>query len=258
MTQTTPLIGLATDVKTVEGKPFHCVGEKYINAVAQGAKGFPFLIPAIAEGEQMQALDDTFDLAEIIQGLDGIFLPGSVANVAPERYGQTLETHDLPSDPQRDATTLRIIHLAIEMDIPVLAVCRGFQEVNVALGGTLHQQVHEVDGYFDHREAPGSTAEQYKLAHDIHLVSGGILASLANTGIAQVNSLHGQGIDQLGEGLVVEAHAPDGLIEAFRLARDDRFLLGVQWHPEWMFNEIPLYASIFQAFGEAVRARQSS
>ncbi|PID45785.1 MAG: peptidase C26 [Proteobacteria bacterium] len=255
--QPIPYIGIPADVKSVEAKPFHCVGEKYINAVAHGAKGFPLLIPAIAAGEQLQALDSAFDLREVVSRLDGIFLAGSAANVDPSLYGQRLETPDLPQDPQRDQTTLPLIQLAIELDIPVLAVCRGFQEINVALGGTLHQQVHKVAGYMDHREDPNAPmAEQYDFAHDLHMTTGGLLASIAGTETTRVNSIHGQGIDQLAEGLVVEARAPDGLIEAFRLADDSRFMLGVQWHPEWLFDQIPFYGAIFQAFGDAIRLRQ--
>ena len=256
MTHSIPLIGMVADVKDVKGMPFHCVGEKYINAVAHGAQGFPFIIPALAEGEQMQALDSAFDLRAVLSKLDGLFLPGSVANVDPARYGAELETPDLPRDPQRDETTLKLIHLAIEMDIPILAVCRGFQELNVAFGGTLHQQVQEVEGYFDHREdSTSDIAGQYQMAHDIHLTPGGLLAKLAGAETTQVNSIHGQGINQLGDGLIVEARAPDGLIEAFRLDDENRFVLGVQWHPEWMFAQTPFYAAIFKAFGDAIRQR---
>ena len=256
MAGSVPFIGLPADVKTLEGKPFHSVGEKYINAVAHGAKCFPLLMPAIADGEQLLALDSVFDMRTVLSQLDGLFLPGSVANVDPRLYGAELETPDLPRDLQRDATTLKLIHLAIEMDIPILAVCRGFQEVNVALGGTLHQQVQSLEGYLDHREDPTlDTAGQYKFAHDIHLTPGGLLAELAGAEVTQVNSIHGQGIGKLADGLLVEARAPDGLVEAFRLDSSERFVLGVQWHPEWMFAEIPFYGAIFQAFGDAVRQR---
>jgi len=256
MSSAVPLIGLPMDVKTIEDKPFHAVGEKYINAVVHGAKGFPVMLPAMGEGKQLQAIGERFDLSDIVGQLDGLFLPGSVANMAPERYGQTQQTPDLPRDPQRDETTLQLVKLALEFKIPLLGACRGFQEINVALGGTLHQQVHTVPGYMDHREdAQASTEEQYQLAHEIQLAPNGLLASLANSEVVSVNSLHGQGIDRLAEGLEVEARAPDGLIEAFRLANTSHFVLGVQWHPEWRIDQHPFYASILTAFGDAVRQR---
>ena len=251
-----PLIGIPVDVKQLENKPFHTVGEKYINAVAHGSNGFPMLIPAITKGEQLEALDSRFDIKEIIQQFDGIFLPGSVANVDPVRYGQTQQTPDLPTDTQRDETTFQIIQLAIELEIPLLGVCRGFQEMNVFFGGTLHQEVHNVGPYFDHREDQTQSQEvQYQPIHDIHLNPEGILSKLAGVDTVQVNSIHGQGIDQLGEGLLIEATAPDGLIEAFSVSNSAAFTLAVQWHPEWKFSENPFYASIFKAFGDAVQKR---
>ena len=251
-----PLIGIPVDVKQLENKPFHTVGEKYINAVAHGSNGFPVLIPAIAKGDQLEALDSRFDIKEVLQQFDGIFLPGSVANVDPARYGQKQQTPDLPTDTQRDETTFKIIQLAIEQGIPLLGVCRGFQEMNVFFGGTLHQEVHNVEPYFDHREDQTQSQEvQYQPVHDIHLNPEGILSKLAGVDTVKVNSIHGQGIDQLGEGLLVEATAPDGLVEAFSAINSSAFTLAVQWHPEWNFSENPFYEAIFKAFGEAVKKR---
>ena len=251
-----PLIGIPVDVKQLEGKPFHTVGEKYINAVAHAAKVFPVLIPAISKGDQLEALDSQFDIKTVIQQFDGIFLPGSLANVNPERYGQSQQTPDLPTDFQRDESTFQLIHLAVELGIPLFGVCRGFQEMNVAFGGTLHQQVHEQDGYSDHREDQTRTQEQqYSLAHEITLNPEGVLAKISGLQTTQVNSLHGQGIDQLGKGLRVEATADDGLIEAFSLMDSANFTLAVQWHPEWKFKEHPFYEATFKAFGDAVKKR---
>jgi len=254
-----PLIGIPVDVKQLEGKPFHTVGEKYINAVAHGANGFPLLIPAITKGDQLEALDSRYDIRIILQQFDGIFLPGSLANVDPVRYGQTQQTPELPTDLQRDETTFQLILMAIELGIPLLGVCRGFQEMNVAFGGTLHQEVHNVGSYFDHREDQTQSQEvQYQPVHDIHLNPEGILSKLAGVDTVKVNSIHGQGIDQLGEGLLVEATAPDGLIEAFSKNNTSAFTLAVQWHPEWKFSENPFYEAIFKAFGEAVKKRHES
>ena len=156
----------------------------------------------------------------------------------------------------RDANTLNIVPLAIEMKIPVLAVCRGLQEVNVALGGSLHQKVHETPGFNDHREDKDAPLDvQYGPAHAIDLAPGGLLARIAGADVATVNSLHGQGIRTLAPGCVVEARARDGLIEAIRLDAPDPFLLAVQWHPEWKVRENPFYLGIFQAFADACRER---
>ncbi len=154
----------------------------------------------------------------------------------------------------RDATTLALIPRAIAPGLPVLAICRGFQEVNVAFGGSLFQKLHEATGFADHRENPDDPLEvQYAPSHEIRLTEGGLLASIAAGARVRVNSLHGKGVARLGDGLVVEAIAPDGAIEAFR--RDGGgFLLGVQWHPEWQVTRNPFYLGIFHAFGDACRA----
>jgi len=256
MKKTTPLVAIPVDVKDIGGRPFHAVGEKYINAVAYGAEAFPVLMPALSQGEQIKALNEHFDIDTLIQQYDGIFLTGSLANVNPELYGQKLETPDLPTDFQRDETTFQLIKAALKYDIPLLGVCRGFQEMNVVFGGTLHQKVQEQEGLMDHREDQNESYEiQYGLAHDIKLAPDGILSSLTTTSTVKVNSLHGQGIDKLGDGLVIEATAPDGLIEAFRVDDDSKFALAVQWHPEWKVEENVFYKSIFQVFGQAVLER---
>jgi putative glutamine amidotransferase len=147
--------------------------------------------------------------------------------------------------------------MAVARGLPVLGVCRGFQEINVALGGTLHQAVHDVPGFYDHRENSSvSLDEQYGPVHGVEFTPGGLLHTLTGMQGARVNSLHGQGVERLAPGLAVEARAPDGLIEAFRLERTEAFLLGVQWHPEWSFRNDPLSIAIFRAFGAACRARQ--
>jgi len=256
MKSSKPTVAIPVDVKDIAGRPFHAVGEKYINAVAFGANAFPVLLPALSQGEQIKALNEYFDIEELIQQYDGIFLPGSLSNVNPERYGQSQKTPDLPTDFQRDESTYQLIHAALKYDIPLLGVCRGFQEMNVAFGGTLHQKVHDQAEFMDHREDQSKSYDiQYDLAHDIHLTPNGILASLTDSETVRINSLHGQGVDKLGDNLVIEATAPDGLIEAFRVDDETKFALAVQWHPEWKVEEYPFYNAIFQAFGEAIRKR---
>jgi putative glutamine amidotransferase len=242
-----PWVGLPADRKLVGKHYTHSVGEKYIRAVVDGAGAMPVLIPS---------LSPPLPLRELLSGLDGLLLTGAYSNIEPHHYSDEPSFEGNLHDPERDATTLSLLPLAIEMKVPVLAVCRGFQEVNVALGGTLYQKVHETSGFDDHREdLDDPLDEQYAPAHSISLASGGLLAKIAGAENAMVNSLHGQGLRAPGRGLVVEAVAPDGLIEAVRLESKDTFLLAVQWHPEWKVKENPFYLGIFQAFAAACRAR---
>jgi len=241
-----PRVGLPTDHKQIGAHPFLAVGEKYVRAVVDGAGCLPLLVPT---------LDPVLPLREVLAGLDGLLLTGAVSNIEPHHYSDESSYEGNLLDPRRDATNLPLIPLAIEMGVPVLAICRGFQEVNVAFGGTLYQKVHEQPGFMDHRESKDDPLDvQYGPAHDIALVPGGVLAGLAGDTRATVNSLHGQGVRRLGEGLVVEAQAPDGLVEAFR-HDGPAFMLAVQWHPEWKVRENAFYLATFRAFGDACRAR---
>lgn len=241
-----PRVGLPTDHKQIGAHPFLAVGEKYVRAVVDGAGCLPLLVPT---------LDPVLPLRQVLDGLDGLLLTGAVSNIEPRHYSDEPSYEGNLLDPRRDATSLPLIPLAIEMGVPVLAICRGFQEVNVAFGGSLYQKVHEQPGFMDHRENKDDPLDvQYGPAHDVALVPGGLLATLVGDTRATVNSLHGQGVRRLGEGLVVEAQAPDGLIEAFR-HDGPAFMLAVQWHPEWKVAENPFYLAIFRAFGDACRAR---
>ncbi|WP_394695182.1 gamma-glutamyl-gamma-aminobutyrate hydrolase family protein [Pseudoxanthomonas japonensis] len=241
-----PRVGLPTDHKQIGAHPFLAVGEKYVRAVVDGAGCLPLLVPT---------LDPVLPLRQLLDGLDGLLLTGAVSNIEPHHYSDESSYEGNLLDPRRDATNLPLIPLAIEMGVPVLAICRGFQEVNVAFGGSLYQKVHEQPGFMDHRENKDDPLDvQYGPAHDVALVPGGLLATLVGDTQVTVNSLHGQGVRRLGEGLVVEAQAPDGLIEAFR-HDGSAFMLAVQWHPEWKVTENPFYLAIFRAFGDACRAR---
>jgi putative glutamine amidotransferase len=239
-----PLVGVPTDRKIIGPHPFLAVGEKYVRAVVDGAGCLPVLIPG---------LQPPLPPADLLKGLDGLLLTGAYSNIEPHHYSDEPSYPGNLHDPARDATNLALIPLAIELDLPILAICRGFQEVNVALGGSLHQKVHETPGYDDHREGADEDLDtQYAPRHAIALQPGGVLAAIAGGDQAQVNSLHGQGIARLAAGLSVEATAPDGLIEAYRRPASG-FLLAVQWHPEWRVRENPFYHGIFRAFGEACR-----
>jgi putative glutamine amidotransferase len=246
--QIKPLVGISTD-RTMRGAhPSHVVGEKYIAAVVDGAQALAVLLPALGERQKPE---------DVLSHVDGLLFTGSYSNVEPQHYGGHASARGTLHDPARDATTLPLMRAAIDAGIPVLAICRGFQEMNVVFGGTLHQSVHTVDGYADHRENKEDDLDvQYGPSHELHLVQGGLLQKLAGgASEARVNSLHGQGVERLGNGLTVEAHAPDGLIEAISVANARAFALGVQWHPEWKHANDALSTAIFRAFGAACRDR---
>ena len=229
--------------------PFHAVGEKYIAAVAEAADCLPLLIPV---------LETPLDVTEILARVDGIFFPGSPSNVEPVRYAGSASVTGTLHDPHRDATTLSLIPRAVASGVPVFGVCRGFQEMNVAMGGTLHQRVHEIEGLDDHREDKEQPLEvQYGPAHDVVLEPGSLLRRIAGQERVQVNSLHWQGVDRLAPDLSVEARATDGLVEAFRVRSSPSFALAVQWHPEWQVMSNPFSRALFAEFGKAARNKVS-
>jgi putative glutamine amidotransferase len=242
-----PVIGIAADRRMIGHHAFHQAGEKYLQAIADGAGGIPMLLPAWgASGDLEEALDH----------LDGIVLPGSPSNVEPHHYAGQPSMAGTLHDPQRDATTLALIPRAVALGVPLLGICRGFQEMNVAFGGTLLQRVHEVPGHLDHRDDETLELEvQYGPAHAVRLEPGGLLIELAGAPEIRVNSLHWQGVERLGEGLAVEARAPDGLIEGFQVRNARSFAVAVQWHPEWQAMSNPFSRALFAAFGDASRER---
>lgn len=252
-----PLIGVVADVLPGDKHIAHCVQEKYLDAVTAGSNAMALILPARIDTPG-GAWTDPSDVDAALDVLDGLFLGGAISNVAPEAYGAELIDPDSPADPARDHVSLALARAAVARGMPVLGVCRGFQEINVALGGTLHQAVHAQPGLSDHREdSVLDLAGQYGPAHDVAFTPGGMLHLSCGVGHARVNSLHGQGVDRLAPVLVAEAVAPDGLIEAVRLRDSESFLLGVQWHPEWAFREDALSLMIFRAFGTAARAYRS-
>lgn len=248
MTQNrTPIVLLPADSRQLGDHPFHVAGHKYVNAVVQAAHALPLIVPALGNDS---------DITALLEVADGILLPGAVSNVHPSHFDQPVRDPSLPLDPARDGLTLRLIRAAVDAGIPVLGICRGFQEINVAFGGSLHQAVHETVGMADHREPNTPLLEQqYAQVHTVRTVAGGKLAEMTGCSEFMVNSLHGQGVDRLGAGLVAEAYAPDGLIEAVSVAGAKTFALAVQWHPEWDVLNTPPYLAIFRAFGAACQAR---
>jgi len=226
--------------------PYHAAQHKYVDAIVLGADCAPMILPSLGKD---------LDLETMLQLCDGIMLTGSASNVHPSYYSEELLDPSLPQDPARDETTLPLIRAAVGRGIPIIAICRGFQEMNVALGGSLHQAVQEVAGKMDHRENPDDTIDnQYGPAHPISLTPGGLMARILG-GVDQimVNSLHGQGIDRLAPSIAIEAVADDGLVEAFSVPSAPGFALALQWHPEWRILDNPDSMKMFGAFGDACR-----
>lgn len=243
---TRPIIGVPACRKQIDIHPFHAVGEKYLQAMIDGADSLPLIIPVMAEH---------LDIEELLGQVDGIFLTGSPSNVEPHHYGGEPSEPGTLHDPDRDAATLPLTERVLKAGVPLLAVCRGFQEVTVALGGTLHQKVHEVPGYHVHKENKDDPLDvQYDPSHPVDLIEGGVLHRLAGETRVMVNSLHSQGVAKLPDGVTVEAIADDGLIEAFTVDTVPGFALGVQWHPEWKVTKNKFSMAIFKAFGDACRA----
>ena len=246
------LIGVSCCRRTLQIFPGHWVGERYLLAVAEAAGGLPVTVPALGEPTYGAA-----GLDALLDRLDGLLLTGSPSNVEPRHYtDQDSRTPDL-HDAHRDATTLPLIRRAVARAVPILAICRGIQELNVALGGSLHQQLHDVPGRLDHRSDKSKPwEERYGAVHPVTILPGTTLAELTGTtGATMVNSLHAQGIDRLAPGLRAEAVAPDGTIEAVCLPDAPALTLGVQWHAEWNATRDPVGRALFGAFGDAARLR---
>jgi putative glutamine amidotransferase len=242
-----PVIGIPADRRMLGPHPFHAVGEKYITAVLREGGALPLVIPS---------LGDELGLEALVDELDGLLFPGSPSNVEPQRYGGDPSRPGTLHDPERDATTLALIPRAIAAGVPVLGICRGFQEINVAYGGTLWQHVRDVPGQAVHHEDASAPLDtQYGPAHAVTLKPGGLLEAIGGTQRIIVNSLHHQGVRTLAPGLLEEARADDGLIEAFRVRDARRFAVAVQWHPEWKPAENAFSTALFKAFGEAARER---
>lgn len=224
--------------------PFHIVGQKYIDAVRL-AGCLPLVVPA-ARGHEVD---------ELLALADGVFLTGSPSNVHPRHFDEVVQDTALPLDPVRDDWTLPLVPRALELGVPLFAICRGFQETNVALGGSLHQAVQEQPGLMDHRSDDEQPVDiQYGPVHCVKVVPGGLLETLLGESEFRVNSLHGQGVKRLAAGLRAEALAPDGVVEAFTAPDAPGFNLGVQWHPEWQARDNPVSMKLLRAFGDACRA----
>ena len=244
-----PLVGISCCTKLfgTYGMPNHAASDTYVRAVDQVVGGVPVLIPANG---------DAADIETLLDRLDGIILTGSRSNVQPRLYGGPPHAEGTPEDSKRDDTTLPLIRACIARGVPLLAICRGLQELNVALGGTLHQRLQDLPGRMDHSTPlhPDPRVRTGK-AHEVRVVPGSWLHRVAGVVALPINSLHNQGIDRLAPGLVAEAVAPDGTVEAVRCVSCPGLVVGVQWHPEYDFASDAVSRAIFAAFGAVLQGR---
>jgi putative glutamine amidotransferase len=227
----------------------HATGERNIHSLLDMVDCIPLLLPPVGAA---------LHLSELVARMDGLLLTGGRANVEPHHYGGPEFPPDEPIDPGRDALVLPLVRACIDARVPVFGICRGIQEINVALGGSLHYRIHRLPGKRDHRRPRRkdvTTEEIFRLNHPVKLTPGGLFHSLTGQTEMMVNSLHGQGVDRLGEGLVIEAMSHDGVIEGLRYDDAAQFVVGVQWHAEWRPREHPLSSALYKAFGDAVKAR---
>lgn len=243
-----PIVGVGACRRTHDAFPGHWVTEQYMEAVVRTSGCGAMIIPALGQRGFSEATIDS-----ILDRLDGLLLTGSPSNVEPHHYDTDPFSGDL-NDPDRDATTLPLIRGAVARGIPVLAICRGIQELNVAMGGSLHQKLHETPGSRDHRsDKTRPRIDRTNLRHDVTLVEATLLHAVTGKTSFPVNSLHAQGIKDLAPGARINAMADDGSIEAVDFPDSSGFVLGVQWHPEWSYADDSASTALFTAFGEAVQ-----
>jgi putative glutamine amidotransferase len=245
-----PLVGLPADTYESNGFLYHSIGDKYVRAVAEAAHCLPVMIPS---------LTDALELDALLDHLDGVVVTGAVSNVHPPHYGEQPSPAHEPYDHARDAITLKLIEKTIRRGMPLFCICRGFQELNVVLGGTLETELQESEGRLDHRAPRHDDVDvRYAPAHVINIRPGGVLEQILGKRETMVNSIHRQGIKRLAKGLAVEATAPDGIIEAVSVREARSFAIGTQWHPEFKALNNPDSVKLFAAFGDAVRSYAKS
>jgi putative glutamine amidotransferase len=241
-----PIIAVPADIRHFDGYEWHASPSQYLNAAFHGSKALPMLVPAYETGVDVEA---------VLDRVDGVLITGSKTNVHPSHYGETETAEHGPFDKARDAVSLALIRAAIARGTPLLAVCRGIQELNVALGGTLANEIQDLPGRMDHRKPETDDPDvSFAVRHPVHVKEGSCLAAIVGAGPIPVNSLHRQAISVLAPRLAVEAVAEDGTVEAVSVVDAPGFAVGVQWHPEYWFASDAPSAAIFRSFGDAVRA----
>lgn len=242
-----PIVLMTMGTQARKGHDYQVMTHKYITPIVDFADCVPVLVPTCCGTE---ALDAYLDMA------DGVYLTGAGSNIDPTLYGQSNETPGKTQDRDRDLFDIPLVQRALARGLPIFGICRGMQEINVALGGDIYQKVYAEPGFNDHRENPEDPVEvQYAPVHDVAIASGSWLREALGSDRIRVNSLHGQGLRTLGKGLEAIATADDGLVEAIHGPTLSPFLFAVQWHPEWQAASNPDSVRIFEAFGEACRAQ---
>ena len=241
-----PIIAIPADIRSLDGAEWHAAQTQYLAAALKVADVMSFIVPAFEEGNDIDA---------ILDRVDGLLVSGSATNVHPSLYGVEAKESDGPFDPARDATSLPLIRRAIDRGVPMLAICRGIQELNVALGGTLASEIQEQPGIWDHRRPEGVDRDgMYAVRQSVHVKEGSCIAGILGPGEVRVNSLHRQAIARTAPRLQVEATAEDGTVEAVSVIDAKAFAVGVQWHPEYWAETDKPSNKLFAAFGDAVRA----
>ena len=240
-----PLVGLPADTHESHGFLYHALGDKYVRAVAEVARCTPVMIPSMI---------DVLHLDQLLDHFDGILMTGAVSNVHPPHYGEAPTADHEPYDHARDAITLKLIRRVIDRGIPLFCICRGFQELNVVLGGSLETELQRGQGRLDHRAPKSDDADvRYGLNHAIAITPGGMLEKILGKRQTMINSIHRQGVKKLAPGLIAEAVAPDGVVEAVSVKGARAFAFGTQWHPEYKAASNADSVKLFEAFGDAVR-----
>lgn len=243
------LVAIPADIREFDGYSWHAAPDQYIMAAVKGSNVLPLIVPALADGT---------DVDMVLDRVDGVLISGSRTNVHPSNYGEPETEHHGPFDPARDLLSIALIRRTIERGIPLLAICRGIQELNVALGGSLATEIQALPGRMDHRKPQTEDRDAaFAIRHSIKVKEGSCLASIVGHGEVNVNSLHRQAISELAPRLAVEAVAEDGTIEAVSVIDAPGFAIGVQWHPEYWVGNDEISDKIFAAFGDAVRARHA-
>ena len=241
-----PIVVVPTDKREMDVYDWHATPDQYLEAALVAGGVMPLMVPAMGE---------RLDLDGLLKRVDGVMITGSKSNVHPSYYGQEATEANGPYDRDRDQTTLPLIRKAIESGVPLLAICRGIQEMNVALGGTLATEIQEREGAMDHRSPESDEQDvRFGITQPVHIAENSCLAGVFGAGEIKVNSLHRQAVDRLGAQLQVEAVAPDGTVEAVSVIGAKAFAVGVQWHPEYWAKSDDASKRLFKAFGDAVRA----
>jgi len=241
-----PVVGIIGNSYLLnEQYPVHAGGQMNSDAIAGVSGCIPLIIPSDPRH---------VSVGELLEICDGFLLTGGRPNVHPEEYGEAETIAHGEFDRARDAIALPLVRACVERGQPFLGICRGFQEVNVAMGGTLYPEIRDLPGRMNHRMPPdGSLEEKFELRHDVMFSEGGVFHDVMGAQMVRTNTLHGQGIKEPGPRVVIDGHADDGTPEAIYVKGAAGFTLAVQWHPEWDASNDPVSRPLFERFGDAAR-----